>query len=177
MEWPFLFVLRRGFRDADQWGTLYIRNGDAWEKLSSTYELPWGEDLQGRSASGVSRIKEGVYKLHVREDGPKGWRLELEGTGHRENIQVHRAHKSMSIKGCILPVDFTDFRNVPQNGVGPVEQLKKGEAKIQARSISLMKMIRARYEEMKKTLTGSPTLTIGATLPAIELTARQSAVV
>jgi hypothetical protein len=50
----------------------------------------------------------------------------------------------MEIKGCILPVDFTDFRNEPASGIGPVELLKKGDAKIETRSIMLMKRIRAR---------------------------------
>jgi hypothetical protein len=42
---------------------------------------------------GRSKIREGTYLLEVRTDGLKGWRLELKGTGHRRNIQVHRAHR------------------------------------------------------------------------------------
>jgi uncharacterized protein DUF5675 len=177
MSWSFLYVQRRGFRDDDHWGTLYIRNGDGWERFSSSYELAWGEDSKGRSLSRLSRIRGGVYELSVRHDGPKGWRLELKGTGHRSNIQVHRAHRSMYIEGCILPVDFVDFQNEPVGGVGPVELLKKGEMKIETRSLMLILRIRARYEELKKTHQGSATLTISDTLPAIEPLARRSATV
>jgi hypothetical protein len=73
-------------------------------KLSSSYELAWGEDSKGRSLSRLSRIREGVYELSAREDGPKGWRLELKGTGHRQqnpspqsaSVEVHRRMHSAS---------------------------------------------------------------------------------
>jgi hypothetical protein len=148
-----------------------------WERLSSSYELPWREDGSGQSLSGSSRIREGVYKFDLREDGPKGWRLELKGTGHRRNIQVHRAHRSMYIEGCILPVDFTDFRNIPAGGVGPIELLQKGDLKIELRSKMLMNKIRERYAQLKRLQEGAATLTIAATLPAIAPQARQSSVV
>lgn len=108
--------------------------------------------------------------MHVRSDGPKGWRLELLNTGHRQNIQVHRAHKSMYIEGCILPVDFIDFRNAPSTGIGPIEVLQKGEPKIERRSIALMKKIRERYELLKADERGNPTITICALLPAYQRT-------
>jgi hypothetical protein len=49
----------------------------------------------------------------------------------------------MYIEGCILPVDFIDFRNIPASGVGPIELLQKGEMKIEIRSKMLMNKIRA----------------------------------
>jgi hypothetical protein len=178
MAWQFLFARRRGFRSSDQWGTLFVRSPKSgWEQLSRTYELPWREDARGRSASGKSRIKEGEYELQVRTDGAKGWRLELIGTGHRQHIQIHRAHKSMYIEGCLLPVDFEDFRNEPASGIGPIELLKKGDRKIQHRSIAIMEQIRLRYEEQRPGKAGNPTIVIAATLPAFEPLAQRSVVV
>src|ERR1043165_9566885 len=49
-----------------------------------------------------------------------------------------------NIEGCILPVDFVDFENRPFGGIGPVELLKKGEMKIEARPVLFMKRIRNR---------------------------------
>jgi hypothetical protein len=168
--WAFLHVRRRGFRDQDNWGTLFIVDGaGSWQRLCHTYELPWLADATGQSKSRVSRVVEGEYKLQVRTDGAKGWRLELLNTHHRANIQVHRAHRSMYIQGCILPVDFVDFKNEPEGGIGPIEQLKKGEQKIQERSIALMKQIRTRYELLSKNRKGGPTIQISAVLPARHL--------
>ena len=169
MSWPFLHVRRRGFRDDDNWGTLFIvDDAGAWQKLCHTYELPYLEDALGRSKSKVSRIAESEYELKVRTDGTKGWRLELLRTNHRKNVQVHRAHKSMYIEGCLVPVDFEDFKNTPESGIGPVETLKKGDAKIQSRSIALMGTIKARYEELRAGKQGRPTILISATLPALQ---------
>jgi Family of unknown function (DUF5675) len=177
MAWQFLFAQRRGFRSSDQWGTLFVRSAAAgWEQLSRTYELPWREDAQGRSKNNVSRIKEGEYELQVRTNGAKGWRLELLRTGHRKNVQIHRAHKSMYIEGCLLPVDFLDFRNEPASGVGPIELLKKGDRKIQHRSVAIMEQIRLRYEQMRPGKDGNPTIIIAATLPAFEPLARRTAI-
>jgi hypothetical protein len=173
MSWPFLALSRRGFRDADNWGRLLIMSPSGkWEILSHSFELPWKEDDKGRSKSSHSRIREGEFELHVRSGGPKGWRLELLHTGHRTNIQVHRAHKSMYIEGCILPVDFIDFRNAPSSGIGPVEILEKGDPKIEQRSIALMKKIKTTYELLKPGKKGNPTIAIWAILPAIHRTSR-----
>jgi hypothetical protein len=176
MSWPLQALSRRGFQNADNWGTLLIMAPSGnWEVLSHSYELPWKEDDKGRSKSSASRIVEGVFELHVRSDGPKGWRLELLNTGHRENIQVHRAHKSMYIEGCILPVDFIDFRNEPSSGIGPIEILKKGDAKIERRSIALIKKIKARYDVLKEGKKGNPTIAIWAILPAVYRTTSTAA--
>lgn len=163
MSWDFLFLVRRLYKSSDDWGKLYIRTqSGSWEFLSYTYELPWREDSHGKSVAKKSRIKEAIYQLIVRTDGPKGWRLELLETGHRRNIQVHRAHRSMYIEGCILPVYFEDFID-PMH---PHEKIKKGEEKIQKRSIELMKQIRQRYEQLSKGKSDRPTLVISALLPA-----------
>ena len=169
MSWPLLTLTRRGFRDSDQWGSLLLMNSAGnWEMLSNSYELPWQENASGQSQSKKSRIAEGVYQLHARSDGNKGWRLELVGTGHRQNIQVHRAHRSMYIEGCILPVSFIDFRNAPASGVGPVQVLKKGDLNIEQRSVQLMHLIRQRYDLLKVANIGNPTISIQAMLPAYE---------
>lgn len=164
MNWEFLFVLRRLYRGSDQWGKLYIRSAtaDAWEFLSYTYELPWKEDPSGKSLPKKSRIREGTFPLRVRTDGPKGWRLELLDTEHRGNIQVHRAHKSMYIQGCILPVHFEDFRDPDHVEVA----LRKGQLIIQRRSEKLIAQIKNRYEQLVSGKSGLATITISALLPA-----------
>jgi hypothetical protein len=88
----------------------------------------------------LSRIKIGTYDLKPRIDGPKGWRLELNNTGHRKNIQIHRAHSSMFIQGCILPLSFN---NLSEN------KLTKGDPVIQTQSVGLMNKIKLRYEALK----------------------------
>jgi hypothetical protein len=132
------------------------QEGSGWEWLCYSYELPWIEDATGKSKSSKSRIRIGTYDLKVRTDGNKGWRLELKGTEHRENIQVHRAHKSMYIEGCILPVHFNDFGEAG---------LKKGQESIQTHSVALMNRIKARYDKLKGQNSGDPQLTIAAILP------------
>ena len=167
MAWDFLFLVRRLYRSSDDWGKLFIRTrSNEWEFLSYTYELPWQEDTRGNSLAKKSRIKEGTYQLIVRSNGPKGWRLELLETGHRRNIQVHRAHSSMYIEGCILPVYFEDFIDPGH----PKETIKKGQAKIQKRSVELMKKIEERYEDLKEGKSDRPTIVISALLPSKLLT-------
>ncbi len=115
-----------------------------WERLCYTYELPWNVyesgPLLGKSKNNLSRIKIGIYDLKPRSDGPKGWRLELQNTGHRSNIQIHRAHSSLFIEGCILPLNFNDLS---------ASKLKKGGPLIQAQSTALMNNIKSRYEKIK----------------------------
>jgi len=113
--------------------------------------------LAGRSRNNLSRIRLGSYELMPRTDGPKGWRLELQNTGHRSNIQIHRAHRSMYIEGCILPVHFNARSD---------DFLQKGAAMIQTQSVALMSMIQSRYESLSSQFSGNPALTIAATLPA-----------
>lgn len=160
--WEFLCVVRRTFQSDDNWGELFIKNQNGrWEWLCYTYELPWktveSGPNKGLSQSKHSRIKMGVYTLSPRQDGPKGWRLDLENTGHRSNIQIHRAHTSMYIEGCILPVSFNNFSK---------DKLEKGDPLIQTRSIDLMTKIKSRYELLKVGKKGKETVVIEAKLPA-----------
>jgi hypothetical protein len=164
MGWPFLFLVRQVYHGDNNWGTLYMpKFGDLsehpeWARTSYTYELPWKANSAGHSLSKRSQIDIGTYEMHVRTEPPKGWRLELEGTHPRQNIQVHRAHKSMYIEGCILPVTINRF--------GGFLNWQKGDEAIQALSEMVMSSIRDRYEQLAKVKTGKPTITISAILPA-----------
>lgn len=62
-----------------------------------TLELPWRENRSDRSS-----IPAGRYGAFVRQDGKRGWRLQLTGTGRRSNIQIHTGNKPREIEGCIL---------------------------------------------------------------------------
>ena len=92
--------------------------------------------------------------MDVRFDGPKGWRLELQNTGHRSNIQIHRAHRTMAIQGCILPVHFDDLSQSPPN---------VGSTIIQTRSVALMQQIHSRYYQVQGS--GKATVLITGLLP------------
>ena len=148
-----------------------------WEWLCYTYELPWKVDAAGKSIKKLSRIKMGIYELMIRTDGPKrtalppgkGWRLELQGTGHRTNVQIHRAAPNLYIEGCILPVHSNSFNIAAVKSTGSMP--------IQTQSTALMDKIQVRLINLlgSGTATGSPTLTIAETLPAELLTDRSHA--
>jgi len=171
MAWDFLFSVRNEYQGASNWGRLYMRTANSkWEYLSYTYELPWkpyeSGPLTGKSRNSFSRIAIGVYEMVSRADGPRGWRLELLGTSHRQNIQIHRAHSSLFIEGCILPVHFNNFDD---------SKVKKGDTIIQTESIALMEKIKERYGSLKDGYTGNPTICISATLPAQVIPVRKAA--
>lgn len=158
------------YHGENNWGDMFIKTvDDKWEWLSYTYELPWNPDVKGESTKEKSRIKIGTYQLKVREDGDsrdaggKGWRLELKKTGHRSYIQIHRAHTSMYIEGCILPVHFNSLSST---------SIQKGDIRIRTKSLELMEKIEKRYNELKKSKNGNPTLDIAAKLPPKHLTNR-----
>lgn len=172
MAWDFLYIVRRSYHGDDNWGDMYIKTEDGkWEWLSYTYELPWKPDDAGESRNDVSRIKIGIYELKTREDGlprdagGKGWRLQLQNTGHRTAVQIHRSAPGMRIKGCILPVHF----NTLQGG-----DIKKGDVRIRTKSIEFMDKIKARLDVLKNShkQNGNPTVTISAHLPAKIVTNR-----
>jgi hypothetical protein len=106
----------------------------------------------------VANYSVGSYDLNSRSGSPKGWRLELQSTGHRENIQIHRAHKSMAIEGCILPAHFNNFTE---------SNISKGDSVIQTQSIALMQEIKTRYEQLSQSNNGNASLSIAAILPAV----------
>ncbi len=170
MSWEFIHIVRRTYQGDDNWGEMFIQTvKGAWERLCYTYELPWdvyvSGPLSGKSKNNISRIKIGTYDLKPRSNGPKGWRLELQNTGHRTNIQIHRSHSSMFIQGCILPVNFNNLS---------ASKLKKGDPSIQTQSIALMNKIKNRYDKMKSKKKDNPSLTIAARLPALHIMPRSS---
>jgi len=178
MSWEFLHLFRRTWRSNDNWGTLYVVDGEGnWERLCHTFERPWFTDEEGRSQKTVvtktgqtlpgSRIPEGKFELEERSVGPKGWRLQLLGTGHRSEIQIHRAHKSLYIEGCILPVSFVDFREQASDGT-LVRVLKRGDQAITDASLRIMAQIKDRYTSLSKlhAKDGRATVLIAANLPA-----------
>lgn len=168
--WKFLHVMRKVYLGSNNWGYLFIADEKGnWEKLCYTYELPWITDKKGKSKNNKSRIKLGEYELKARSDGKKGWRLQLQDTSHRTSIQVHRAHKSMYIEGCILPVHFADLESVG---------LKKGDNVIQDKSKALIETIKKRHESLNKKNEGNPTILFSAMLPAeLETKYRDSVIV
>jgi hypothetical protein len=176
MAWEFLYSVRREFQGDSNWGDMYMQSADnrAWEWLCYTYELPWKADAAGKSINKKSRVEMGVYELRVRTDGKsrdqggKGWRLELRNTKHRDNVQIHRAAPSMYIEGCILPVHFNTLS---------ASTIQKGDPVIRSKSIELMDKIQSRWSTLLNsgTVTGAPTLCIAETLPAELLTNRSHA--
>lgn len=173
MALDFIHIVRRTYHGDDSWGEMYIKTtDDKWEWLSYTYELLWKPDASGKSTSNISRVKIGTYALTVREDGDsrdiggKGWRLQLKPTGHRNYIQIHRAHSSLYIEGCILPVHFNTLSG---------DSIQKGDIRIMNKSVELMEKIEERYDALKKNNKGDPSLTISAAMPAKLITNRSHA--
>ena len=174
MAWEFLYSVRREFQGDNHWGEMYIKTAARrWEWLCYTYELPWKANAAGKSINGLSRVEMGVYELSIRTDGGprpigKGWRLELLKTGHRGNVQIHRAAPSMYIQGCILPVHFNTFQG---------STIQKGNEIIRTQSTALMDKIQVRLVNLQNngTTTGRPTLTIAEKLPPGLITNRSHA--
>ena len=89
-------------------GELYITNnfeGAVGEKLCDTVELPYVMNVNEFSA-----IPTGRYTARVRDDGPRGWRIEFNDSGKRHNIQIHTGNRPSDVLGCVL-VGKQDARN------------------------------------------------------------------
>lgn len=67
------------------------------EVICYTLELPYVGNING-----ISTIPAGQYTGFVREDGSKGWRIELENVQGRKNIQIHIGNYTSQIIGCTL---------------------------------------------------------------------------
>ncbi|TGO01948.1 hypothetical protein PN36_33905 [Candidatus Thiomargarita nelsonii] len=178
MAWDFLYLCR--ISTTTHWGGLYLLNDkQTWEFFCYTYELLWRADSKGRSKSSKSRIQNGKYEIKVRSDGSKGWRLQLSGTGHRTYIQIHRAHKTMFIEGCILPIHSTDLREIQNKilslGKNKVykksrygtDKLRTADRGLQTRSIQLMEKMKKRYDKLSQGKTGKATILITTLLPSV----------
>jgi hypothetical protein len=79
------------------------------EFISNTEELPFNMNI-----SNISSISTNIYEAKIREDESKAWmkdnihrswRLELQGTGHRTNIQFHYGKDHKWSAGCIILVN------------------------------------------------------------------------
>jgi hypothetical protein len=51
----------------------------------------------------VSSIPAGEYSGVIREDGKKGWRIELLDVPDREHVQIHIGNTTADSVGCLLP--------------------------------------------------------------------------
>ena len=47
-------------------------------------------------------LNPGTYDAFTRNDGSKGWRIELKGTAPFENIQIHVGNSLPNTQGCFL---------------------------------------------------------------------------
>lgn len=65
--------------------------------LGSTLELPWRNNLNE-----ISRIVAGRYSATTRDDGDRGWRLELDAVPGRTLVQLHIGNFPANSVGCIL---------------------------------------------------------------------------
>lgn len=74
--------------------------------IAYTLELP---DLNNQK--NISSIPKGIYSAFVRNEGNKGWRIELRDVPGRENVQIHVGNYTNEIKGCILIGTKVDLNN------------------------------------------------------------------
>jgi hypothetical protein len=84
-------------------GTMYVANantpltGAGDVQIGATMELPWRFNQKE-----ISAIPAGSYSGHVRQDGDKGWRIELDEVKGRQNVEVHLGNWPKDSIGCIL---------------------------------------------------------------------------
>lgn len=83
-------------------GKLYLADGPSLSDptgvfVGDTLELPWRANLND-----ISAIPAGLYTGFTRDDGPRGWRIELKSVPGRDNVQVHVGNRPDDTVGCIL---------------------------------------------------------------------------
>ena len=78
-------------------GTLSIGN-----LQFDTLELPDRNNASTGNSNTAGRIPAGTYTAHIRTDGTRGWRIELENVPGRTNIQIHVGNTPNDITGCAL---------------------------------------------------------------------------
>lgn len=160
MSYELLYVHRLTKRSDDSMlGHMYLMDSTnkGWKHLCYSYELPFKTDALGKTKSNVSAIAAATYKMekrtHVSSNGSdKGWRLELLNTGHRTNVQVHRASANLYIQGCILPITASGA---------------SGGVKAKAESVELMQKIKTAYLAFggETSMAGKPAITIAYKKP------------
>lgn len=84
--------------DESTLGTLTV-DGNSLDVL----ELPDRDNAATEDSDTAGRIPAGTYQAHIRTDGSRGWRIELEGVPDRTNIQIHVGNTPDDTVGCILP--------------------------------------------------------------------------
>lgn len=111
-------------------GDLYMTTSafpiaDPGTKLANALELTYRNNLKN-----ISSIPEGEYPGSVRTDGPRGWRIELQGTGDRKNVQVHIGNRPDNTIGCILlgTGDSTDSNCSIGGSAAAMQKLKDAYA-------------------------------------------------
>ena len=67
------------------------------EVVCYTLELPYVGNI-----TDLSTIPAGTYSGFIREDGNKGWRIELANVAGRKNIQIHIGNYTAQTQGCTL---------------------------------------------------------------------------
>jgi Family of unknown function (DUF5675) len=68
------------------------------EAICYVLERPWEHN-----APAASSIPLGTYVAKIRVDGPKRWRVELQGVPGRGNVQIHIGNTIADSIGCLLP--------------------------------------------------------------------------
>lgn len=94
---------------------------DQGTKICQALELAYRNDIND-----ISAVPKGDYSGFIRTDGPRGWRIELAGTGERKNIQIHVGNRPKDTIGCILPGmgDSTDAQCAIAGSKQAMEQIK-----------------------------------------------------
>ena len=92
---PFTLEIQRNAtcNDGETTGLLIVDG----QEVGRTLELPWHGN-----ANDVSRVPAGVYAAFIRQDGSRGWRIELRDVPERGNVQLHVGNYSHQTKGCVL---------------------------------------------------------------------------
>ena len=92
---PFNLLIQRNLscNNGEAVGSLSI----AGAEVARTLELPWKNN-----EADISRVPAGKYAATVRDDGSKGWRIELKDVPDRKNVQLHIGNYPAQTEGCVL---------------------------------------------------------------------------
>jgi hypothetical protein len=63
-----------------------------------------------------NRIPVGSYQATIRQDGPLGWRIELQHVAGWENVQIHVGNFPGQTRGCVLVGTDTKTATNPNTG-------------------------------------------------------------
>jgi hypothetical protein len=105
--------------DESTLGTLTIG-----ESTFETLELPDRDNAATGDSETAGRIPAGTYDAHIRTDGARGWRIELEDVTGRTYIQIHVGNTPDDTVGCIL-VGTARGENAVQNSTNARNQIQQ----------------------------------------------------